>query len=98
MSGGDNWQVGDLALCIKVGPWTIDGCGPAPGSVSTVRDLDLFSPDGDLYLALEEWPDSRYTIERFRASRFRKITPPEADKFDREVIDLMLGKPVPVEA
>lgn len=96
MSGG--WEVGDLALCIKVGAWSLDGAGPATGSVCRVSAIDRNSDDGFLYLGFEEWPDSPWGADRFRASRFRKITPPKADEFDREVIDLMLGKPVPVDA
>jgi len=94
VSGGDDWQVGDLALCIKLGPWR-DVIGPKCGEVRAVRGVGR-DPIG-VGLWLEGYP-GKLRSDGFSASRFRKITPPKADEFDREVIDLMIGKPVPVEA
>ena len=102
MSGGDNWQAGDLALCVKIGRWRhvsgnfASGRGMRAGVIASVRKVGV-SVGGFATLWLEGWPGESFG-DGFNASRFRKITPPKADEFDREVIDLMLGKPVPVEA
>ena len=112
MSGG--WQIGDLAQCIRKVSWCPDGtdyrvddigsfsetfCKPVVGTIYTVRDIMVMSKEqhggdeGDvLYLLCDGF------LAYFDARLFIKITPPKADEFDREVIDLMLGKPVPVEA
>lgn len=100
----DTWQPGDLALCIKLGPWTrryadgytAEGNGPAPGSVHVVSAVGLtFHGLPSLKFAEHDLGPSH---TGYRADRFRKVTPPPADEFDRETIDLMAGKPVPVSA
>lgn len=97
MSGGDNWQVGDLALCIAEKSWigvaTRQSPSNAPqcGAVYSVEEVGR--QDELDWIRLTE-----LNAKRFHTRHFRKITPPKADEFDREVIDLMLGKPVPAYA
>lgn len=95
----DNWQVGDLALCIDGGCnafWA--GWEPKAGHFYAVARVCAGGLDRhDRYsVGLDLVGISAPT--QFAASRFVKVTPPKADEFDREVIDLMIGKPVPVEA
>lgn len=95
-----DWQKGDLALCVKVGPWLFKAdkgglepsTGPNAGAVLTVSAVN-FGPNGPC-LVFENFPEPKRGSRGYRASRFRKVTPPKADEFDREVIDLMNRKPV----
>lgn len=95
MSG---WEVGDLALCLAGGEVT------RAGSLYTVRDV-LIPDEAREEKGVRYTNTSGYSCLRFvgtvaRAGqwaterRFIKVTPPEADEFDRETIDLMLGKPI----
>lgn len=92
-----DWQIGDLALCIKVGAWVHAGTGelarrqdgkamPQAGGVYVVRAVGIWQVHPTLWL--EDFPGDR-PEDGFGAVRFRKITPPPADEFDREVIELM---------
>jgi hypothetical protein len=96
----DDWKVGDLALCIKQGQWQRittgirHNKGPRCGEVCTVTGV--FVKDGYIALALAEWPRASGYGYGYIACRFRKVTPPEADEFDREVIDLMTKQPAEV--
>lgn len=97
-----DWQPGDLALCVKGGGRLNSVPGHErfrengaeyelrQGKIYTVTKLEI--AQGVLGLKVDnlEW----YWL----ASRFRKVTPPKADEFDREVIDLMLGRPARVGA
>jgi len=87
-----NWQPGDLALCIKQGPWEAvydDGEvepseGPAPGSINVVKGLVYTR--GDLCLHLDGWLENDGSFSGFIASRFRKVTPgsePEGAEVER---------------
>lgn len=94
----EDWKVGDLALCIKQGQWQsvktgdLHNYGPRCGEVCTVTGLCV--KGGYIFLALAEWPgDGGYS---YIAHRFRKVTPRDADEFDREVIDLMTKQPAEV--
>lgn len=97
MSG---WQVGDLALCIKIGTWrTVTSMkeirnGPRPGSIHQVSAV-AFPDDigGSAALYFDEFMPGR-----FNGRRFRKVTPPKADEFDREVIEHLTGAPVKEKA
>ena len=97
MSGGDqNWQVGDLALCVYDGPWgsshharRVDAECPKKGSVNAVRALAL-CPRGDLALQFVEYPSD----VAFDARAFRKIAPHTPDEEDAETIRLLTGQPV----
>lgn len=91
----ENWQVGDLALCIEDGCSKIKKWLPRKGAIYTVSEVGSF--DDYIWLDLHEDMDIN---EHFAwdARIFRKITPPEADEFDREVIAAMTGKPEQVPA
>lgn len=76
-----DWQPGDLALCVKQGPWMqrfsnggeAPCAGPMAGDVCLVVDV-VVSLFGDLGLFFAEWPD--YSLGgQYRAERFVKITP-----------------------
>lgn len=90
----DDWQVGDLALCIKQGKWrSVEDCDeglslrfPRLGCVYRVAGVQRDMKGS--WLNFDEFGGG------FAATRFIKTTPPEADQFDREVIELMNGKPV----
>lgn len=97
-NSGD-WQVGDLALCVKLGPWKSEpGCseaGPQAGSICTVKWIEAIPvglSKGKPGLVFEEWADG------FAAKYFRKIPPHKADAEDRETIALLNGKPVREDA
>lgn len=92
---GDDWQPGDLALCIKVGAWSemqrrplVDG-GPSAGK--TYRVSDVVSEEGPCLYFGNPWP-----FDIFQADRFRKIRPHTPDVEDEETIRLLTGKPEPV--
>lgn len=71
-----DWQKGDLALCIKQGPW-LDNNGnlhtDGPRSGEVCRVIAVLTLDGELGLALCEHPFDLFGC--FTARRFRKITP-----------------------
>lgn len=92
------WQVNDLALCIKQGLWC-DGAtgeyvtvGPKAGQILTVaRVARSWQPQhrGELLLGFAE-----HGRDYFAANRFVKIEPDEADEIDEQCqIDLDLGLP-----
>jgi len=94
-----DWQAGDLALCIR------DGSNTRAGEKFTVTQVSgpfLYGGwggvPGGLYtcLVFAERAHPRNKQGRYADARFIKVTPPAADAFDREVIDLMRGKPEPV--
>lgn len=77
------WQKGDLALCLKIGGWVavddrsdITLWGPVAGRVYVVEAVH------NEFLEFDEFSDFWHN------SRFTKVTPPEADEFDRETIEL----------
>lgn len=94
MSGGDqNWQVGDLALCLGgVNGWwshrSHDTHGPKPGSVHKVEELDIFQ--GTTFLVFAEFGRD----ESFYGPSFLKIEPHAPDEEDAETIRLLNGQPV----
>ena len=96
----DDWQVGDLALYVgprghgdnrthRCAPWV---ARPTVGRVYDVESVLV----GEDWVALglvsmkSDWRDGQWN-----ARSFIKITPPEADEFDREVIELLRREPVP---
>jgi len=82
-----DWQVGDLALCVKDGVHTRAGC---PYTVCT-----LAVGRNGLVLGLRElWHIEHHRISKSLAARFIKVTPQSEDAFDREVIDHMAGQEV----
>ena len=70
-----SWAPGDLALCVKRGPWCDeDGCptesGPGAGEVHSVCGIE---PDeSELFLVFERWPHGW-----FLSDLFVKVTPGE---------------------
>ena len=97
----DDWQPGDLALCIKQGAWArIGNNGPKAGVLYTVRKVDygpIYKASPTVRLYLEGWPGD-CGAHSFAAYRFRKIRPHKADEEDRETIRLLTGKPEQVPA
>lgn len=87
-----DWQKGDLALCVDDKPSPLGQHPARKGRVYTVATV-VFGYDS-LGLTFEEIDHPNAV--GYYASRFRKVTPPKADEFDREVIDLMNRKPVEV--
>ena len=89
----DDWQPGDLALCVNAGPITRDGWshmggGLIGGRVYTVIGFGVDPADRELTLWLvDDIPDGRI------ASRFRKIRPHAPDAEDAETIRLLNGQP-----
>lgn len=93
----DDWQVGDLALCVDDSrrPVTSRDTGLRCGRVYTVTDVmvvPVVPPRTGLALGGVDMSAFRFGLAG--AMRFVKVTPPEADEFDRETIDLMNGAPV----
>jgi len=72
-----DWQVGDLALCVRAGE-TIRA-----GEVHTVETI---WPNKALSLVGKVSSGWRGSYHHWR---FIKVTPPAADEFDRETIALM---------
>lgn len=97
----ENWQAGDLALYVsnshkddEFALWA--DWKPKKGGVYTVERVAYVqaqNPGIGLFLV----EDTCFTPNAaWDARDFRKVTPPEADEFDRETIELMRGKPVEV--
>ena len=86
----DNWQKGDLALSLHTWRQRNPETSGAPDAGSVHVVLKVVFNGCEVFLVFEPWP-----IDQWLASRFRKITPPKADEFDREIVDLMRGKKVP---
>lgn len=83
----DDWQVGDLALCVRDGPdtragviYTVEIIGTCPAGVG-LRFFEMRR----FYTYPWKWSIAR---------RFRKIRPHTPDADDRETIALLKGKPV----
>jgi len=88
-----DWQKGDLALCVDDSPsaWG-HRAAIKKGGIYTVSEIVIWR--GKSGLELEGVEISKLYYAGFAPKRFRKVTPPKADEFDREVIDLMNRKPV----
>lgn len=94
-----DWQVGDCALCVNNGPMV-----SSRGNVRFTPELHI----GAIYtvsavgtgLKLAELPDKEFHPDSrikwlgYNRKRFIKVTPPAADEFDTEVIELLNRKPV----
>jgi hypothetical protein len=99
-----DWQVGDLALCVRGGryPGMTLADTPRAGQVVTVERV-LFGPmrgaeAGVWQIGSSELPPNVRGNHLWFAGRFIKVTPPETDAFDREVIDLMTRQPAKVQS
>lgn len=96
-----DWQAGDLALCIGMmdEDGALDGrltswC-PVIGAIYNVTQV--YFGEEWTWLELGEDPE-RDGTHGWNSHYFRKVTPPEADAFDREVIAAMSGQPEQVPA
>ncbi|WP_066113804.1 MULTISPECIES: hypothetical protein [unclassified Blastomonas] len=101
MSGGDDWQPGDLALCVSSEGFHDDFVEgnqyPAIGSVSRVNDVclleasldDKWNQPGGVWLSFDEYP-----VFLCFSGNFRKIRPHVPDEEDAETIRLLTGTPV----
>lgn len=90
----DDWQAGDLALCIKQSAY-VKGVlsyatqpSPSKGRIYQVEDVKAF-PDWECVgLKIPGW------VGWIADHYFRKIRPHSADAEDRETIRLLNGAPV----
>lgn len=92
----ENWQAGDIALCIEERGYDVPApnLNPRKGRFYTVKHTTPNPVDPDILgLAFTVAP----TVA-FNSKYFRKVTPPAADEFDRETIALMRGAPAKVPA
>ena len=99
-----DWQVGDLALCVKrIDDDAYEGDLKGQPIVGVTYTVTSVQTGWDYYnrpaLALGLAEIRRAPINGrqhigYNSICFRKITPPQADAFDREVIEAMRGKPV----
>ncbi len=84
---GDDWQVGDLALCVRSGNHT------RTGHIYTVN-LVAVGAYGPVLRFDERMHCEEHRRQMSLATRFRKIRPHTEDAEDRETIALLTGKPV----
>ena len=94
----DDWQVGDLALCVNVSTFQIGtGRDLVRGRIYTVTEIGP-TPAGVLGLRLDGIPVREYDLAHGfkQAKRFRKIRPHQPDEEDCETITLLTGKREPV--
>ena len=87
----DDWKVGDLALCVRACPFGNDATRPGHAySVTQIR-INGVNWDGTRSTGLRFQGVARWGYSDSR--RFVKVTPPEADEFDRETIELLNRAP-----
>ena len=97
MSAG--WEAGDLALCIS-SKWTRGESGqPVEGDPVRTGGIYQVSAVGTWRTYPILWLDGYGSKLRdaYGAEAFRKVTPEEADEFDRETIALMNSVMEPVQ-
>jgi hypothetical protein len=83
----EDWQVGDLALCVE-DHRNFLGCPEVrPGGVYTVDDLFCEDWTGQSGLVLKDRPSSHYS-KAHAACRFRKIRPLSDEERDSFLADL----------
>lgn len=96
----DDWQVGDLALCVNdtpdPTPWGACECNVRRGAVYTVSHIYRDRFGLGLNFVEEFAPANEDYLAGYCATRFRKIRPHEADEEDRETIRLLTEKKEPV--
>ena len=86
----DDWQVGDLAVCIKSGQWAhivggMASSGPAYGEIRAVRRVGQWRSYIVLWL---EGYDGDCVNEAFTAVRFRKVRP-DNEPCEEEFVTLL---------
>jgi len=87
----DNWQVGDLALCVMPGSWApLDDVSLDGPEVGGIHSVDCVRVDGDgSFIGFPEWPEDLF-VQR----AFRKLKPHVPDAEDEITIRLLNGTPV----
>ena len=101
----DDWKVGDLALCVNDRKRVFGVYYPAVKSTTGVALGRVYTVSGVVGRVEGPWgPSDLLAIDGLAwekclsggigAWRFIKVTPPEADAFDYETIELMNRKPV----
>lgn len=95
----DDWQPGDLALCVYRPPQTWFGAKPGrpeprKGGVYTVEALIVHPFTGELGLVLEGHHSAHPSGPAWCSRSYRKIRPHTPDAEDRETIRLLNGAPV----
>lgn len=98
----DDWQVGDLALCVSRDEEGLFSASWAPEIGGLYVVAQVISPyhmlNGEARgagLNFEEDTNKwAWKFSAFYSRNYRKVTPPKADEFDRETIELMRGAPV----
>ena len=100
-----DWQAGDIALCVIGGKMPYSKVTtvkeyPKAGAFYKVVKAGEASMDFSLKKALwfEDAPPNLHEERVWAALRFVKVTPPEADEFDKEVIELYNKKEKPADA
>lgn len=89
-----DWQVGDLALCVRAEPNSRGMAHPCRvGAVYIVEAVVESVTSGILGLCLVGVHFPGCSQNGDYASHYRKVTPPAADEFDRETIELMNRAP-----
>lgn len=93
MSKEEDWQPGDLALCVAETPNPfLNNPRAVPGSIHTVEAV---CPGWDVPIMLVLCGAySHHPTKGHRSSRFRKIRPHTPDEEDEETIRLLKGDPV----
>lgn len=89
----DDWQAGDLALCVKVGTWYDQAGAPeldAPKPGHFYRVDWVTSDETATYLIFDAWPFCFW-----HAPKFRKIRPHTPDAEDLRTIAMLGTAPVP---
>ena len=92
----DDWQPGDLALCVNNTPWEheAEAFFLNLGGVYTVAACGVPAGGKRFCLAFREISRDGKRGNAYCASRFRKIRPHTPDAEDAETIRLLTGAPV----
>lgn len=94
----ENWQPGDIALCVKGGAIEDNGSLPVypeEGREYTVLSLKVRKSENKPkipFLVLLGAPLNHTKIPEWSEERFVKQKGHKEDEFDKEIIDIMQGK------
>lgn len=99
----NDWEPGDIALCVRGGP--VEPINPnykgpypelgKPYTVEALENYEFYGVNNKIPgLRLKDGPPNGNNDRTWRESRFIKVTPKEADDFDKETIDLYNKTPV----